>query len=222
LNLLEAVRHTGIKPRILVTCSAEGYGASANKVRFLDESAPFAPLNPYSVSKVAQDLLAHQYFLALGQKVVRTRAFSHTGPGQNDSFVAGSFAKQVALIEAGRQKPVIRVGNLKAIRDFTDVRDVVRAYALALEKGKAGEAYNVCSGKGRRISELLDIYLSESSVKIKVKHDPGRQRAGDIPRLVGNPKKFINATGWKPEIPFEQTLRDVLDYWRERVKRVRR
>jgi len=208
--LLEAARLSESKARILICGSADEYGASGLKHRRLKENAPLKPLSPYGVSKVAQDLLGLYYFSAHGLAVVRTRAFNHIGPGQAAHFAVPSFARQIADIACGVQKPQIKVGNLEAVRDFTDVRDVVRAYWLALEKGKAGEVYNVCSGRPRRVADVLQFYLRASSVKIKVLHDPSRMRASDVPRLAGDPGRLERATGWKPRIRFETTLLDVL------------
>ena len=216
LNLLEAIKKAGLRPAILVSGSAEEYGR-CNSPR-ITETAVLKPVNPYASSKLAQSALVARYSETLGFRFVQSRTFNLTGPGQNENFVASSFAKQVSLIEAGKQEAVIQVGNLEAVRDFTDVRDAVRAYWLMIEKGISGQAYNICSGKGRKVSEILDGYLSLSRVKIKIRKDPRRMRASDVPRLVGDPKKIAKQTGWKPEISFEKTLKDVLNYWRMQVK----
>ena len=147
-------------------------------------------------------------------RVVRTRTFHHTGPGRGEAFAESSFARQLAEIEAGLRPPVIHVGNLEAVRDFTDVRDVVRAY---WEKGSSGEVYNVCSGRGRRIRELLDILLRLARVEVEVRVDPDRLRPSDVPVLVGDPARLHAATGWTPSIPIEKTLEDLLSDWRRRV-----
>ena len=209
-SLLEAARLVCPGARILLACSADEYGASGRLYPKVPEDAPLEPLNPYGVSKLVQDLLGRHYFSIYGLPIVRMRAFNHVGPGQATTFVVASFARQVADILAGRQKPEIKVGNLKVVRDFSDVRDVVRAYYLALEKGKAGEAYNVASGRPRRVADILQYYLRASSVKIKVYRDRTRLRASDIPRLVGDPRKLERATGWRPRIRFETTLCDIL------------
>ncbi len=169
------------------------------------------------MSKVAQDLLSYQYFKSYGLKVVRTRGFNHTGPRRGDVFVSSNFARQIAMIERRRQEPAISVGNLDARRDFTDVRDMVRAYWLALEKCEPGEVYNISSGKTYSIRELLDLLLGMTTVKVDIKQDPSRMRPSDVPLLLGDSTKFRAKTGWEPSIPFEQTLADILDYWRERV-----
>lgn len=208
--LLEAARLSGTKARILICGSADEYGASGKGSTKLKEDAPLKPLSPYGVSKVEQGLLGRHYYSEYGLHVVRTRAFNHIGPGQAGHFVVPGFARQIADIVSGAQKAEIKVGNLEAVRDFTDVRDVVRAYWLALEKGKAGEVYNICTGRPRRVADVLRFYLRASSVKIKVSSDPARMRASDVPRLVGDAKKLERAAGWKPRIRFETTLLDVL------------
>ena len=184
----------------------------------ITEDNPLRPLSPYAVSKVTQDTLAYQYFQSYGLKAIRTRAFNHTGPRRGDVFVTSNFAKQIAQIEAGRREPVLLVGDLTPERDFTDVRDIVRAYWLCLEHCEPGEVYNVASGKAYRIQEVLDMLLSHSDMEIEVREDPSRLRPSDVPLLLGDNTKFCEATGWKPEIPFEQTAKDLLDYWRARVR----
>jgi GDP-4-dehydro-6-deoxy-D-mannose reductase len=215
-NLLEALRRHAPKARVLVACSAEEYGRSARKHKKLNEEAPLQPSNPYAVSKLAQEAMALHYFLEYGLPVLRTRAFNHFGPGQSDRFVVSSFAKQAARIALGKQKPEMSVGNLDAVRDFTDVRDVVRGYWTALEKGRSGDVYNVASGRGRRVEEVLRFYLRASSVKIKVTRAKARLRSTDLPRLVGDAAKLARR-GWRPKIAFEQTLSDAFNDWKERL-----
>ena len=217
INLFEAMRSCNLNCKIQIACSSEEYGLQSEDELPIKETNALRPLSPYAVSKVTQDLLGWQYFRSYGTQVVRTRAFNHSGPRRGDVFVDSSFAKQVALIEAGKQEPVIRVGNLDAKRDFTDVRDIVRAYWLALEKCEIGEAYNISSGVARSIQEVLDLLLTMTDRQVQVEPDPDRQRPSDIPVLLGDPTKFCSRTGWAAEIPYEQTLRDTLDYWRERV-----
>jgi GDP-4-dehydro-6-deoxy-D-mannose reductase len=214
LHLFEACRRTGLKPRIQIACSSEEYGLVHEDELPIRESNPLRPLSPYAVSKVGQDLLAYQYFMSYGTDVVRTRGFNHEGPRRGPVFVASDFAKQIADIERGLRPPVVSVGNLEARRDFTDVRDMVRAYWLALEKGQGGEEYNICSGTAWRIRDLLDVLLGMSKVKIEVRTDPERMRPSDVPVLLGDHSKFTAATGWKPTIPFERTLADMLEFWR--------
>lgn len=217
LNVLNALRATSPEARILVACSSEQYGLARPEDIPIDEDTPFRPNNPYAVSKIAQDALALQHFLSWGQKTIRVRAFNHIGPGQTDLFVASAFAHQVARIEVGLQEPVINVGNLEAQRDFTDVRDMVRAYLLAITLGEPGEVYNIGSGRAHTIQSLLDAFRALSKVPVEVREDPARMRPSDIPILLCDASRFEQRTGWIPEIPLEQTLRDILDYWREKV-----
>jgi len=218
LHLFEAMRECRLKDtRIQVAGSSEEYGMVLSTEIPIRETNPLRPLSPYAVSKVGQDLLGYQYFKSYGMHVVRTRGFNHTGPRRADVFVTSNFARQIAEVEKGLKKPVIHVGNLDAIRDFTDVRDTVRGYWLSLEKGEPGEVYNIASGKGYTIREVLEILLGFTDVKIKVERDPERMRPSDVPVLIGDSSKFSSCTGWKPTIPFERTLKDLLDYWRKRL-----
>ncbi|NDJ79013.1 MAG: NAD-dependent epimerase/dehydratase family protein [Chloroflexi bacterium] len=216
INLLQALLGLELDARLLVVSSGEIYGANPTSDP-LGEDAPFMPASPYSVSKVTQDMLALQYYLSHSMAIVRARPFNHIGPSQAGGFVAADFASQIAAIEAERQEPVMYVGNLTAERDFTDVRDVVRAYRLLLERGEPGAAYNVCSGTAFSIQYLLDTLLGYSPVEIEVRQDPARMRPSDIPRRVGNAALLREATGWQPTIPFEQTLLDILNDWRVRM-----
>jgi GDP-4-dehydro-6-deoxy-D-mannose reductase len=217
LNLLEAVRRSGRDVRLLVIGSNEEYGAPRPEELPQTEESPLRPNNPYAVSKVAQDFLGLQYYLAYGLPVVRVRPFNHTGPGQAPRFVVPAFASQIARIEAGLQEPVMKVGNLEAARDFTDVRDIVRAYHLAVSQGEPGEVYNLASGQPQSVRGLLEMLLSHSHVEIRVERDPRRYRPVDVPVAYGSAAKFRQRTGWEPQIPFEQTLRDTLAYWREQT-----
>jgi GDP-4-dehydro-6-deoxy-D-mannose reductase len=220
VNLLEAIRDRGASaPRFLAIGSSEEYGLVYEDELPIRETNPLRPLSPYAVSKVTQDLMGYQYFKSYGLPIIRTRAFNHEGPRRGDVFVTSNFARQVAEIEAGRREPTIFVGNLKAVRDYTDVRDIVRGYWLLLERGEPGEVYNLCSGRGWAIHEMLNFLLAESTVQpIAVKEDPARLRPSDVPVLIGDASKIERAVGWRPEIPFEQTLRDLLAYWRRRVR----
>jgi GDP-4-dehydro-6-deoxy-D-mannose reductase len=217
VNLLDAVRKRGLRPDVLVVGSAEEYGMVEPSENPLRETTPLRPCSPYAVSKVAQAALARLYGPSGGMKVVLTRTFPHTGPGRGESFAESSFARQIAEIEAGLRSPVLSVGNLEAIRDYSDVRDVVRAYWALLDRGEGGAAYNVCSGQGRSIREMLDMLLSRSEVRAEVRVDPERLRPSDVPALVGDPSKLRADTGWQPGIPLERTLADLLDDWRRRI-----
>ncbi len=216
LNLILGCIALKIAPKFLIAGSAEVYGAAS--VTPITENTPIAPNSPYSVSKVAQDMLGLQYHLSHGLPIYRARPFNHFGPGQSDSFAAPAFAIQIARIEASLQEPVLMVGDLSARRDFTDVRDVVRAYHLMIEHGRPGEVYNIASGKARTIQSLLDGLLAHSTVDISVQVDPTRLRPSKIPILEGDYARLHTATGWQPQIPFEQTLRDLLEDCRQRVK----
>ncbi len=217
LNLFEAVRQTGLDPAIQIAGSSEEYGKVLPDEVPIKETNPLRPLSPYAVSKVAQDMMGYQYFHAHGLRIIRTRAFNHTGPRRGDVFVESNFAKQVAEIEAGLQEPVMKVGNLTARRDYTDVRDIVRAYWLAVTKAEPGEVYNIAYGKSYPIQKVLDMLLEMSSVKVRVEQDPARMRPSDVEILEGDASKFRAATGWEPKIPFETSLKDILAYWRGRI-----
>lgn len=218
VNLFEAVRQSRINPLIQIAGSSEEYGMVYREEIPIKETNPLRPLSPYGVSKVAQDFLGYQYFRSYGLKIIRTRAFNHTGPRRGVVFATSNFAKQIVEIEKGKCKPVIHVGNLDAVRDFLDVRDVARAYALSLEKGKPGEVYNICSGRGIKIKDMLDKLISLSHVDLETKQDLERLRPSDVELLIGSSEKFQKETGWKPEIPFDKTLQDLLDYWRDRIE----
>ena len=216
VNIFEAVRHMKLNCRIQLACSSEEYGMVLADEVPIQETNPLRPLSPYAVSKVAQDMLGYQYWMSFKVDSVRTRGFNHEGPRRGPVFVASDFAKQIADIEKGRKAPVLSVGNLDAKRDFTDVRDMVKASWLALEKGEPGEVYNICRGQCWTIRETLDMLLGMTKAKIDVRQDPARLRPSDVQILLGDNSKFCARTGWKPTIPFEQTLRDMLEYWRAR------
>lgn len=219
LNLLEAIRDLGLETRIQVAGSSEEYGLVLEDEVPIGEDNPLRPLSPYAVSKVAQDFLAWQYNQSYGIFAVRTRAFNHTGPRRGQVFVTSDFSRQIAMIEKGLKEPVIEVGNLEARRDFSDARDVVRAYWLSLEKGEPGEVYNIGSGSAVTIQEMLDMLLSMTDDRIEVMPVPERMRPSDVLILLSDNTKFHAQTGWKTEIPLEKTLQDLLDYWRDRVDR---
>lgn len=218
LNVIQACLATGQQPRILAVTSGEVYGADQPADHPTPEDAPFRPSNPYAVSKVAQDMLALQYFLSHDLHIVRARPFNHLGPGQSTGFVAPDLASQIARAEAGLQEPVVRCGDLSAERDFTDVRDIVRAYRLLMEMGQPGEAYNVSSGQTRAVRDLLDMMLTGAHVPITVQSDAGFLRSGGVRKSWGDPTRLKELTGWQPEFAFERTVHDVLDDCRQRVQ----
>ncbi len=220
LNLFEGMRSAGLdSTRFLVPGSVEEYGPVRVEELPIDEDQPFRPISPYGVSKVAQDLLGWQYHYTYGLHVVRTRAFHQAGPRRPSNFVPSQFAKDLAEIEAGLRDPVLTVGNLDVVRDYTDIRDMVRAYWLALEMGEAGEVYNLGSGNGTRIRDMLDSLLGMTAIEVEVKVDPHLARASDAPVLICDPSRFFQATGWRPEIDLGETLHDTLNEWREAVKK---
>lgn len=218
LNVLNSIKNAELKnTRILVVSSSEVYGMIGEKDLPIDENTAMRPVSPYAVSKVTQDFLARQYSMSYDMDIVTVRPFNHTGPGQAPAFVTPAFAKQIAEIENGKKEPVLNVGNLKAERDFTDVRDVVRAYDLLMEKGEKGGSYNVGSGKPISIQSILDMLLSYSKEEITVKQDPARLLPIEIPKVYCDYSKLKNLTGWTPETSIETTLKDTLDYWRSIV-----
>lgn len=217
VHLFEAIRRAEINPVVQIACSSEEYGLVLPNEIPITEESPLRPQSPYAVSKIAMDYLGYQYHQSYGMKIVRTRGFNHTGPRRGEVFVTSSFAKQIAEIEKGKKEPILEVGNLEAERDWTDVRDMVRAYLLAVEKGEPGEVYNLCSGKAVKVKDMLEMLLKMSSVKVKIHEDPSRMRPSDVPILLGDNSKFVKVTDWQPEIPFEKTMQDLLNYWRERV-----
>ncbi|MEB3220504.1 MAG: GDP-mannose 4,6-dehydratase [Candidatus Sericytochromatia bacterium] len=212
LHLLEALRRQAPDARVLLVSSAEVYGDRAEGL--LHEAEPPAPATPYAASKVALEALGHAWWRSYGLPVVIARPFNHTGPGQSDRFAASAFAHQIAAIEAGRQPPVLHVGDLETRRDFLDVRDVTEAYARLLAVGEPGRVYNVCRGETIRIGDMLGALLALARVGIEVAPDPSRQRAVDARARWGDPSALRAATGWHATVPWEQTLRDLLEAWR--------
>ena len=203
--------------RVVWVGSSDVYGHVEPSETPVTETNPFRPLSPYAVSKAAADLAAYQWSRTRALDIVRMRPFNHTGPGQAPLYVCSDFARQLVAVEYGQQPAQVEVGNLDVTRDFSDVRDIVRAYALARERGTAGEAYNVCSGVSRTAREILDTLIRLSGVDVRIVVRPERQRRVDVPLLVGSPAKLSEATGWSPLIDWEQTLRDLLDDWRQRL-----
>ena len=217
LNVLEAVRLEAPGAIVLLVGSADVYGTGRPGQK-LREDAPLEPQNAYALSKVAADDLGILYARNYGLKVLRTRTFSHTGPGQGPRFALAGWADQLARIHAGLIAAEIKVGNLEGVRDYGDVRDVVRAYRLLLERGRPGEAYNVCTGKGHIMRRLLDSLCAIAGFRPTIVQDPTRVRSRDSDFLVGDPGKLENETGWTPEIPIEKTLEDLYREARERVR----
>ena len=218
LNVLEAARMDAPEAKILLVGSADVYGTGAPGQK-LREDAPIKPMNAYALSKAAQDSLGELYATGYGLPILRTRTFSHTGPGQNPRFALAGWADQLARIHAGLVAAEIKVGNLEGVRDYGDVRDVVRAYRLLLELGEPGEAYNVCTGHGHIMRRLLDSLCAIAGFKPTIVQDPARVRSRDSDFLVGDPGKLQAKTGWSPEIPIERTLEDLYREARERVRR---
>lgn len=218
LNLMEALRRWAGDCRTLVASSNEMYGLIQPEDLPMDEETPLRPNNPYGVTKATQDLMALQYWNSHKLPTIRARSFNHVGPRQADDFAASAFARQIAEIEHGLREPVVRVGNLDAERDFTDVRDIVRAYWLLVKHGQAGEAYNVGSGRHLSIRWILNTLLSYSTKPIREELDPTRLRPSDVPVSLCDNRRIVAATQWQPQIDLSQTLLDLLNYWRENIK----
>ncbi len=218
LNVLLAAVAMQKPPRILVVGSADEYGIVFPEELPISETNPLRPNSPYAVSKVAQDMLGYQYYASHKLPVVRVRPFNHIGPGQSPAFVTADFAKQIAEVEAGLREPVMRVGNLGARRDFSDVRDIIRGYYLALSEGEPGEVYNLGAERSYSIRQVLDCLLALSETPVAVEQDPTRLRPSDVPEIVADCTKFRSQTGWRAEIPLERSLQDILDYWRSRIR----
>jgi GDP-4-dehydro-6-deoxy-D-mannose reductase len=214
IALFEAVLAAAIDPVVLVIGSNEVFGAVRPEDQPIGEEAPFRPANPYATSKVAQDYLASQYALSRGLRTIRVRPFMHVGPGQRPEFAIASFARQIAAIEAGEQEPVIRVGNLDAARDISDVRDIARGYRLLATRGRPGEAYNLGRGRAYRIGDLLEALLGMATQPIRVEVDPERLRPSDTPVVICDNRKVEREVGWQPRIDIDTTLRETLAYWR--------
>jgi GDP-4-dehydro-6-deoxy-D-mannose reductase len=212
-HVIEAVRQAHLDARLVVIGSALVYRPSSEP---LGEGHPIGPAGPYGVSKLAQELLAIEAAHD-GLDVVVARSFNHIGPRQQPDFATSSFARQIALAEAGQIGPVLRVGNLDARRDVTDVRDTVRAYQRLAERGAAGQAYNVCSGRAPSVGELLEHLRTLASIALEIQEDPALLRPVDQPILIGDGRRIREATGWEPSIPLDQSLRDLLDYWRSTI-----
>jgi len=217
-NLLDAVRIVGIDPIIHICSSSEVYGQVTKDEVPIRESNPLRPASPYAVSKVGEDMIALQYFLSYGIKAIRTRMFTHTGPRRGDIFAESAFAKQIAEIEAGVRPNPLKVGNLDSVRTFSDVRDAVKAYWLLLEKCTPGEVYNIGGNQTMTVGEMLEMLKGMANTKIEHEVDRSLLRPSDVTLQIPDISKFQSATGWEPEISLEKTLRDLLDYHRNRLK----
>jgi GDP-4-dehydro-6-deoxy-D-mannose reductase len=214
LNILKTLVDTGTRPRVLVVGSADEYGIIAADELPVSEDAPLRPYSPYAVSKIAQDMLGYQYFASHGLPIVRVRPFNHIGARQSPAFVTSDFAKQIAEIEQGRREAELRVGNLEARRDFTDVRDMMVAYYLALEHGEEGQVYNLGSERAESIQEVLNMMLDMSEAEIRVVQEPERLRPTDVPVVVCDCGKFRERTGWRATVSLRDSLESILEYWR--------
>jgi GDP-4-dehydro-6-deoxy-D-mannose reductase len=217
VNLLAAAAEAAPGARIVIAGSADAYGAIAPEELPITEHTPLRPVNLYGLTKAAADMAAFQHWWTAGAAIVRARPFNHTGPGQSADFVCSDFARQIARIEAGLAPPVLRVGNLSAVRDFSDVRDVVRGYRLLLEHGTSGAAYNLCSGTGTSIRAIVEALAAASGRTVECVEEPGRLRRREIPRVVGDAARAA-ALGWSPRIALADTLRDLLEDWRARIR----
>jgi len=223
LNLFEALkeyrsgRNDEVSIRVLSIGSSDEYGQKGKEFMPLKEDTPLDPVSPYAISKVAQEMLAKNYFQSYQLEIVSTRSFNHTGPMQRESFVLPSLAKQCAMIRAGIADPIIRVGNIDVVRDFMDVRDTVKAYRLLLQKGRAGDVVNVCSGSGFKIADALSRLIELAGIDVKVVRDDTLLRPVDIPVLIGNNDRLCSITGWKRDYSMDDTLSDLLEFWTRKV-----
>ena len=218
LHVLAATKQHAPQCRVIVVGSGDAYGRVEPSELPVRETCPWRPVSPYATSKAAADLVAYQWSQSSGLDIVRVRPFNHVGPGQRAEFACADFARQLIEIERGKRPPRLTVGNLDAVRDFSDVRDIAAGYIAACEKGIAGEAYNLCSETGRTIRSVLDDLIALSGLSIEVVVDPAKLRAVDVPKLVGSAEKVRAATGWQVTIPWQQTLSDVLADWRARIE----
>ena len=216
INMFEALRELELyDTKILIACSSEEYGLVDESNLPVNEKCGFNPLSAYAVSKIAQDMSAYQYYKSYGMNIIRARCFNLIGPGQATYYALSSFAKQIADIEKGKQSNTISVGNLNAVRDYTDVRSAMDAYCQLILKSESGSVYNICSGKGEKIKDLLDYLLSLSDADIRVMTDSTRLRPSDLPIMIGDNAKIKSEIGWEPKIDIYMSLIDLLNYWRE-------
>lgn len=215
INIFEAIRELELNDtKIVIACSSEEYGLVKESDLPVNENCSFNPLSAYAVSKIAQDMLGYQYYRSYGMNITRARCFNLVGPGQNTSYALSSFAKQISDIEKGIKENTILVGNLNAIRDYTDVRSAMDAYYQLAKKSKSGEVYNLCSGNGHNLKDLLDYLISLSNCEVKIKLDPLRLRPSDLPVMIGDNTKIKTEIGWEPKIDIHKSLLDLLNYWR--------
>jgi GDP-4-dehydro-6-deoxy-D-mannose reductase len=214
-NLFEGLRAVDLTPRVFVSGSAMIYRPQDHPIR---EDDGIGPASPYATSKLAQEMLARRAWETDGLPTLIARSFNHVGPRQDPSFVAPGIARQIALIEAGRQAPVLSMGNLVPKRDLTDVRDTVRAYVAMMKAATPGQPYNVCSGRALSIGALVETFVARARTRVEISQDPTRFRPNDVPLLVGDHRRLTSDTGWQPQIPFEQTVDDLLSYWRDRIR----
>lgn len=217
LNILEAVKDLGLGTIVQVAGTSEEYGLVKADEFPIKEINPLRPISPYGVSKVAADLLAQQYYRSFGLNIIVTRCFNTEGPRRGEVFVTSYYAKRIAEIEKGKREPILKLGNMEAERDFTDVRDVVKALWLLVDRCPPGGVYNICSGVSRRVMYVVDYLVNYAHLEVKLEEDPKLLRPSDVPKLQGDSSKFRAITGWKPTITFEKTLEDLLNYWRSIV-----
>ncbi len=214
LNIFEALRILNdTRTRILLACSSEEYGHVSDEEIPITEAVPLRPVSPYAVTKATVDMFGYHYYKSYGMKIIRMRGFNHTGPRRDANYALSNFARQITEIKKGLKEQIIYVGNLSAIRDYSDVRDIVRGYKLAIEECTSGEVYNICSSKGYRIKDLLDIMIQQSGCNVKIVQDKKRFRTVDLPIIIGDHSKLSRVISWSPEISIEETLQSILDYW---------
>ena len=216
-NLLTALKAINFRGKMLFVGSGDAYGLVRPDLLPISEIYPQKPRSPYAVSKVAAEALCYQWSQTESFEIVMVRPFNHIGPGQSDRFVISDFARQVVEIKLSMRRPVIQVGDIDVTRDFTDVRDVIRAYELLLERGVNGEIYNVCSGRERSVREALDMLIRQAGIEVQIIRDPTRLRNAEQRRMFGSCAKLKETTGWQPEISFEQSLRDILADWENKL-----
>lgn len=221
LNILETVRNLQIHPRILSVGSSEEYGQVDPEAVPLNENSPLNPISPYAVARVAQGLFSKLYANSYNLDIVITRSFNHIGPGQSDEFAISSFAKQIAEINSDNKiEQKLHVGDISVVRDYLDVRDVVKAYLMLLESGEKGEVYNICKGEGHSIRDMIDMLMQIANKKIPIIHDSSRNRPADNPIIIGSNAKIKEKLGWEPRYSLKSSLMDVYKYWQDRIRKL--